>query len=88
MSKRRGAFAVVLLAATLLPLAARGEGAAAAAARKQATEMYQAYVRGDLDTFVGYMHPKITEMTTENTMPRGAAVSAPWVSSDMCAEAS
>ena len=62
MSKRRGAFAVVVLAAILLPLAARGEGAAAAAARKQATEMYQAYVRGDLETFVGYMHPKITEM--------------------------
>jgi hypothetical protein len=62
MSKRRGAFAVVLLAVTLLSLAARGEGAAAAAARKQATEMYQAYVRGDLETFVGYMHPKITEM--------------------------
>jgi hypothetical protein len=62
LSRRRGAFAVVLFAVTLLPLAARGEGAAAAAARKQATEMYQAYVRGDLETFVGYMHPKITEM--------------------------
>ena len=66
MSKRRGAFggafAVVLLAVTLLPLAARGEGAAAAAARKQATEMYQAYVRGDLETFVGYMHPKVVDM--------------------------
>ena len=24
--------------------------------------MYQAYVRGDLETFVGYMHPKIAEM--------------------------
>ena len=62
MSKRWEAFAVVLLAVILLPLAARGERAAAAAARKQATEMYQAYVRGDLETFVGYMHPKITEM--------------------------
>jgi hypothetical protein len=63
MSKRRGAFAGVLLAAlALLPLRARGEGAAAAMARKQATEMYQAFVRGDLETFLGYMHPKITEM--------------------------
>ena len=62
MSKRWGTFAVVLWAVTLLSLAARGEVAAAAAARKQATEMYQAYVRGDLETFVGYMHPKITEM--------------------------
>ena len=62
MSKRWRAFAVVLLAVILLPLAARGERPAAAAARKQVTEMYQAYVRGDLETFVGYMHPKVTEM--------------------------
>ena len=34
------------------------------------------------------MKPKITDTTTENTMPRGADVSASWVSSDMCADAS
>jgi hypothetical protein len=62
MSKRCGAFAVVLLAVILLPLAARGDKAAEATARKQATEMYQALVRGDLETFVGYMHPTIAEM--------------------------
>jgi len=82
MSKRWGAFAVVLSAVILLPLAARGEGAAAAAARKQATEMYQALVRGDLETFVGYMHPTITEMmggkakaieTTRKAMAASAA---------------
>jgi hypothetical protein len=62
MSRRSGAFAVVLLAAILLPLVVRGEAAAATAARKQATEMYQAFVRGEMETFVGFMHPKITEM--------------------------
>ena len=74
--------AVVLLAMILLPRAARAEGAAAAAARKQATEMYQAFVRGDLETFVGYMHPKITDMmsgkekaieTIQKTMAAAAA---------------
>src|SRR6476659_4480058 len=34
------------------------------------------------------MNPKITEMTTDQTIPLGDEVSASWVSSDMCAEAS
>ena len=45
---------------------------------------------GVIPTFIATsrMKPKITDTTTENTMPRGAAVSAPWVSSDMWADAS
>ena len=45
---------------------------------------------GVIPTFIAVrrMNPKITDTTTENTMPRGADVSASWVSSDMCADAS
>ncbi len=45
---------------------------------------------GVIPTFIATrrMNPKITEMTTDQTMPRGAAISASWVSSDMCADAS
>jgi hypothetical protein len=34
------------------------------------------------------IHPAINEMMMELTIPLGAAMSALWVSSDMCAEAS
>lgn len=60
MSRRRVALVVGLLGLAMPALARSEEGAAAA--RKQATEMYQAFVRGDYATFVGYMHPKITEL--------------------------
>jgi len=62
MSRRRVALVIGLLGFATPASATTEEGAAAAAARKQATEMYQAFVRGDHATFVGYMHPKITEM--------------------------
>ena len=47
-------------------------------------------VAGVMPTFIATsrMKPKITDTTTENTMPRGAEVSASCVSSDMWADAS
>ena len=56
--------AVLLFAVALWPMRAGAEAAASAAstaARKQAGEMYRAFVRGDMETFLDHMHPKVLE---------------------------
>jgi hypothetical protein len=53
---------IALVAALAGSCAARARDPAAAA-QKQATEMYQAFLRGDLDKFVDFTHPKIVELS-------------------------
>jgi hypothetical protein len=55
---------VALVAALSVSCAARAaDPAPAAAAQKQATDMYQAFMHGDLDTFLDFTHPKVLELT-------------------------
>jgi hypothetical protein len=59
-----GRAALLLFAVALWPMRAGAEAAASpasTAARKQASEMYLAFARGDMETFIDHMAPKVVE---------------------------